>query len=218
MSGLIRRRSLIVRPVLTTITHVNQVLSTGATIDVTGLVQAGDLIVLSDHADNGKAGDPAVFPSGFTTLYEGVTLPTKAIVSAKLSDGTETVITGMDGGVADSKIIDIYRGDISFTGFSPQNFAEASSAVGNPASQTISSSGGTVPLLALAFYYTLNGSGIINPRTFTPAKDGETASADQSHYSAWKIYDVDETPVNHSVDMDDEGTSNRVIKGYVELS
>lgn len=208
--------------VLTTLSHVNQATSTGATIDVTGLVQAGDLMVLSDLArGSGGIAPTAVLPSDFTSLHNTVQTSLigdhRWIVSAKISSGSETVLTGMDGDAADKKIIDIYRGDVPISGFADSDFAESWGDNGNPASMTINGSGTTPVVLLLAFYNCFGGGPTIDPRTFSPAKDGET-SLSSIFYSAWKIYNVGDTPANHTVDMDDEGFDNWVKKGILELS
>lgn len=205
---------------LETLSHITAATSTTATINVPGAAAVGDLMVLSDHA----VGNPpdTVLASGFTSLFNDVQDTFfRHIISAKivtLSD-LSTTLTGMDGtsdGGTDNKILDVYRGNVPITAFNPYDFAQSYSSTGNPASQTIDGSISTVPAILLAFYFS---DGLISPRTFTAAKDGETdGSGDNGFWSAWKIYNVGDTPADHTVDMDDEGNRNRVIKGVLELS
>ena len=87
---------------------------------------------------------------------------------------------------------------------------ETQSTDGNPTAHTVGASAGPAPLIVLGCYET--GSGSIDPRTFSPAKDGEITSS-QFHYLAYKIHNS--APADVSIDMDDEGIAATLHTMYL---
>ena len=110
-----------------------------------------------------------------------------------------------------AKILLVFRPDAPIT---TAAHADPDQFTGNgiPAAQTVTASGGTPPLIVFGAY---SSSGTINPRTMSPAKNGEVANG-TTRYIAWKIYNS--SPANVSVDMDDEGDGNTLQSCYIEVA
>ena len=188
--------------VLTALVQVNSANSTAATITAPANIQPGDLLVLWQSAANIGSPPTLVQPTGFTTISNQPAGGTRFNMCYKIADGTEdgATLTGMDASAAgsDAKSLLQFRGNIPITSVSVVDL-ETQFTLGNPTSQTVNASGGQAPLIVLAGYDSTNA---IDPRTFTPAKDGEINSG-VNHYFAWKIYNS--SPADVTVDMDDEG-------------
>lgn len=193
---------------------------------------AGDLIVVAniyDDFDSGVAPSNNNYPSGFTGI--GVRSSTEIVARAayKIASGSEggTTITGM--GLSGSSTTDaVYMGIYTFRSNLPPLFGIGAASTdfpvgtgGNPAGATVTSGGGTPPLIVFGLYWTYNGGGqVLSPRTFSTTKDGEinmsSAVGQTSCYLAYKIYNS--SPANTTVDMDDEGTYNWVGSWYLTMS
>ena len=193
--------------------------STGETIDVPADVEAGDLIVLLDKAYEAFGSAPStVIPSGFTSisnLTSGDPLFIRQILSYKLAVGTEggTTLTGMTESFgATSKALYVFRRTAAASSLNLSTPNEQITS-GNPTSQNVAASGGSVPLVVIGAYGTRTET--LDPRTMSPAKDGEI-NPDVTLYLAYKIYNS--SPANVSVDMDDEGSVNILQSLYVEMS
>ena len=88
---------------------------------------------------------------------------------------------------------------------------------GNPVSQTITSSAAS-PLPAIAYGQMANlKAATVSPRTHSPAMT-ELTTGDVFHYAHYKIYATTDSPADHTYDMDDEGGSNLLQSGYLELT
>ncbi len=181
-------------------------------------VIAGDLILFMDLALTVSPPPSSAVSSGFTSIQDNSVdtgaIAGRQIISLKKADGTEsgTSISGMTGSNY-LKIIVTFRGDVAaklITAFSPQG----EGTTGNPTAQVVPSSGGAVPLVVIAAYF---GDAGVNPRTFSPAKDGEVANGTPI-WVAWKIYNVGSTPADVTVDQDDEGTRNILQSCYIQMS
>lgn len=178
---------------------------------------AGDLIVCLNIAESGGAGPTTAVPSGFTSI-NNVTVTTpgsnvqRSILSYKLAVGTEasSTLTGMVG--AYTLIILVFRGNAPAALLTVAS-VNGQATAGNPTAQSVTASGGVVPLVVLGAYWT---QGVVNPRTFTPTKDGEVSNGSQSGWIAWKIYNA--SPANVSIDMDDEGDGNSLQSCYIQMA
>lgn len=206
---------------LTTITQVLSATSVATTITAPSGIQAGDLIVMYDYAFGiyGVPGD--VPPSGFTVisnLTDGSN--NRAIAAYKLADGTEggTSITGMTGSSPSAKAIYVFRGNIRAKTATVGDVG-ATQTSGNNAAQVVNVAAVLPPLIVLAFY---GSNGSIDPRTFSPAKDGEIESFNDGTYGdaecwiAFKIYNL--SPADTTVDIDDEGDENTLQSCYIQLA
>lgn len=195
-----------------------------ATITAPSGIQAGDLLVLLDSVWNNFAAPPASsVPTGFTSIVTatlGAAFSARMTLSYKKADGTESSasLTGMTGSGGAAKVLYTFRGN---TPINDVNVSATGSEAtdGNPVAQTISASGGTPPLVAIAGY---SSSAAVDPRTFTVggvgAKDGELEAAGTSIFTwlAYKLYNA--SPANISVDMDDEGSSNIILSVYLSCT
>lgn len=197
---------------LGTLTQEDSATSTAQTITVPSAVQEGDLLVLLDRA-TGNGVTKAV-PSGWTEINEGVYgTVIRQIASYRIADSDDagSSVTGMNGATQNDKVMYAFRGDVPITSV---NVSTPDSEVtdNNPSQQTVSASGGTAPLIVFGCY----GSwGVIDPRTFTPAKDGEESSS-TNLYLAYKIYSS--SPQDVTIDMDDEGFFHILQSFYMECS
>lgn len=191
----------------------------GGSLTAPADINAGDLLVFFDTGVNiGAAPDASAVPSGFTEILTdslGGSDDARMTLSYKIADGTEgsSSLTGMTHDF-EVKLLYTYRGDIAI---SSVNIVDTDSEItdGNPTSQTIASGSGSAPLVVVAGY---TSSGVVNPRTFSPAKDGEIGENDTAIEGslAYKIYNS--SPANVSIDMDDEGVSNGLCGCYIECS
>lgn len=195
------------------LSFVDSATSTASTIDITGLAQSGDLIVFFDRAADTGGAPAQNDPSGFTSIYSASSTSPGHRLSAsyKISDGTETVLTGMNGNLGPQKIVLIFRGTSTISVATPSDVA-AESTNGNPTGQTCNASGGTEPLIVCAFYCS---GGSVDPRTFTPTEDDEVNVSTFS-FAKYKIYNTSAADV--SVDMDDEGVANGLGSFYINVT
>ncbi len=198
-------------------------------------IQAGDLIVVLDVV-MGNTVPSAVTPSGFTlalnTSFSNTT-SVRSVLLYKIAAGTEssTNITLMTARVDDNgdppvqgecavRIAAVFRGSSAITGVTVAS-TNAQGTSGNPTAQTVTASGGTPPLIVFGVYEDAvvnNGeiAGAVGTRTMSPAKDAEITTASTGVYLAYKIYN--ETPVDVSVDMNDEGNVNMLQSLYMALT
>lgn len=203
-------------PVLTSISVFGSSTSSSSSITLPANIEAGDIIVLLDRS-YGFGVPTTVIPSGFISISNiANAISARQIVSYKLAVGTEgsSSINGMSGSVDVKKAVYVFRGDIEITSVNIST-PNGELTSGNPSSQNVAASGGTAPLVVLAGYGCRASSGSVNPRTFSPAKDGEISPA-TNLYLAYKIYNS--SPSDVSIDMDDEGDENSMQSFYIEAA
>ena len=141
-------------------------------------------------------------PTGFTSV-----VGPGPRIAYKISDGTETSLS-------DPGILIVFRGNTSISTVADFD-GDFENTAGNPSSQTITSGSGIAPLLVLGAFLS---DGTVNPRTFSPAKDGEvngTTGVGDS-WLAYKIYNS--SPSDVTIDMDDEGSDQWLISIYLQLA
>jgi hypothetical protein len=179
-----------------------------ATISVPAGLEAGDLMVLSDFAFN-TTNPTLVTPSGFTNwINAGDGANARLGVSYKIAIGDETTLTGMDGNLADNKILAVYRPDVAISTITASTPTSQVTA-GDPSSQAITATAGTLPLIAFGFYVS---NGAVDPRTFSPAATGSINNG-TAHYLLYQLQNAALADV--SIDMDDEGSTNILAGGYL---
>lgn len=202
-----------------------EVRATGSSVTWPTGLAADDFAVLVDAAANLSSAIPtAVTPTGFTNdinLSAGnTTRGTRIMLSHKLLVGTESgSLAGMSGGNAGrAKTLLIFRpdfnvGTVTFGGgVSVQN-------AGDPAAQTILAAGQPSPLIvvgAFSSYETYS-----DPTAWgsaSPAFEGSygrmSASGDVGTLTSYSVYNSDETPVSHTIDIADLGFVNTIVGGY----
>lgn len=194
-------------------THITASGNGVKTITAPSTIQKGDILILIDFTVT-LYGDQ-VIPAGFTSILSR-TGPAVSI-SCKVADGSEAGTTlqglaGFDGGGANgytAKLLLVFQANARL--FTPSTFNQQRTD-GNPSPQTVLAGGKTNPLIVLAFYYSY---GVVDPRTFSPAKDSEVKfSTSHNVWAAWKVFNTGHQDV--SVDMDDEGSANLLISGLIE--
>ena len=192
-------------------------LSTGETITAPSDIVSGDVIFLLDRALAGKVSPSEVIAAGFTSISSiggsGSGTNSRQIVSYKIADGSEASanITGMLGS-SQNKIIAVFQGDSAIGSVSIQSIA-GETTPDNPASQAVTSAGGTPALIVFGCY---GSNGAISPRTWTGGTATELNSADNETWLNYEIFNT--SPANITVDMDDEGGVNFLQSFYAECS
>jgi len=201
--------------VFTTLSLRTSATSTAATITVPASVVAGDILVLADRSRNNSNGSAPtkVVPSDFTEVADNLRNETRLITSYKLADGSEAgnSLAGMNENV-NTKALYVFSGDAAIASLALKSVASEDTN-GTPATQTVTSGSGAAPLVVMGAYGTFNGA--IDPRGFSPAKDGEISPA-QELYLAYKIYNS--SPANVDVSMGDEGFRNMLHSWYLEAA
>lgn len=188
------------------------------TITVPAGVVVGDLLVLFDSSYDSDGITPAsAVPSGFTAISDTSSgIGMRIISSRKLAVGGEagSSLTGMTtGNIGVSKALYVFRRSPVATSLSLST-PQSQITTGNPTAQVQSASAGATPLIVFGFYTAI---GTIDPRTFTPAKDGELPSASNVlMYIAYKIYNS--APQDTTIDMDDEGDANGLQSVYITMN
>lgn len=190
---------------LTTLTQVGSGTATAVNGSITSSVSVltGDLLVFGGGS-SGPSGSASIPTSSTFAVTEENTATLKRGITYRIANSNlGTSITGFSatgGGETVFNNLYVFRGNVPILGVtvgSPQN----ETTIGNPAAQVVTSSSGTPPLIVVAHY---RSSGTIDPRSFTPAKDGEINAA-VGDYLAYRIYNT--SPANVTVDMEDEGTN-----------
>lgn len=195
---------------VTSLSFYDVTYSIGATISPAAGYAAGDLLVLSQLAYSKGSSPSLVTPTDFTSWINITGSAVRVAVSYKIATGSEGTLTGMDGANSDSKILAVFRGDIAITSITASTPTTQVTS-GNPSSQSIVATAGSLPLVALGIYAN-GGLATVNPRTMSPAKDGEFSNF-AAHYMAYQLQNASLTDV--SIDMDDEGSDNMLAGGWL---
>lgn len=195
--------------------------SSGSTSSITipATAQAGDLCIILNGARQYTSVPTSVTPAGFTVVAEFTreddNFRVRSILSAKkLAPGDPgSSLTGMDATLSnqfEDWIVAVFRPTGSFNSFTA-NSINGEGTGDDPAPQTITASGAaTLPAFLFgAFYGGIDG----NTDSATPAMSEITGSTDDI-YLKYKLYGPGDTPADHTVDMDDEG-SQVMSSGYL---
>jgi hypothetical protein len=174
---------------------------TTAQITIPAGAQAGDWCVIACAS----IADTTTAPSGYTELMNDVGLA--AIYAKKLVAGEPgSDVTVFDGATSSNRTIAaVFRPVGRITSF----------AAGEVFDTDTDANTAVTPAIAVVQYWCVNAD--VSPRTASPAMD-EVNGADGHHYLKYKIYARGSTPVDHSVDMDDEGNVNVLQSGFVEFT
>lgn len=193
---------------------LNSATSTADTVACPSGIQKGDLIVLFDQGSEGSNPPTAVLPSGFTNIVNSSSGSTnhRTYISRKIADGTESgaTITGMNASGNNNKVLLVFRPAFAITAVTASSW-NTENVTSDPSAQNVTATAGVVPLIVFGVF---GSSGAVNPRTFTPASDGEVNS-NTLQYVKYKIYNF--VAADHSVDMDDEG-ANTLASGYLSCA
>lgn len=196
---------------------VTSATSTSQNFTIPAATQVGDVIVMVQASANNSAPEPTnVVPTGFTQIFTQFLDASRWTASYRIAQTGDAgaTATGMNGAQFDEGVMMVFRPDVPASAVEALSIASPVWIAGNPPAQVVTSSAGPAPLVVLGFYEELGG-GTVNPRTMSPAKDGE-ANAAASCYLAYKIYNS--APADVTVDMDDEGIANVLASFYLAVS
>jgi hypothetical protein len=202
--------------VVNSLSYLTSAQSALTTITIPATAQIGDLAVFIDAANTGFIGAPSlVTPSGWNLLFN-LTLSTWRFAGHwKILTAGEpgANITGMAGGItAEEKIMHVFRPVTPLTLVTPSTW-NSEATTGDPAAQNVVASAGTPALVVIGAWFAQTAN--VDPRSSTPALDQETSQTGAVNDNIWlgsKVYNS--SPVDHSIDMDDEGT-NALASGYL---
>lgn len=194
--------------------------TSGATaLTLPGTPTAGDLCIIWIYLRNNLSSGSA--PSGFTELRaQNVAGAGAGYIYGKKLVGGETTVEVYAGTTIQRAIAATFHPSVPFNTFSmnPSGAAPAGSSEctdGNPASQTIGSSAGVTPVIALG---QMGGNGAVSPRSTSPAMSELNDHAQTNHYAHYTIYNPGSTPSDHTYDMDDETAENVLQSGYLTFT
>lgn len=193
--------------------------SNSAQITIPVTANQNDLAVLIDFGIGSFVAPTEVVPSGWTKLAGASVASSPAfcrVVASykKLGDSDPGAsITGMAVSAANNKIMLVFRSP--FITFTPSTWnAECTS--GNPASQSVSASGQTPPLIVFAMAAAEFAATSVGFSTESPVFDAKISNTDTDLVFGYKIYAG--APSNHTVDMNDLDDNNCLVSGYIRLS
>ena len=175
---------------------------------------AGDVLVYIDHATGDETTPGYVLPAGFTLLANTVGGNDRQVTSYKIAtagDAGQTVPGMIHSGNGTEKMLLVFAANAAAVTASTFN---AQGTSGDPSPQTVLASAASSPVIVIGAYGSEWAS--TNPRSMTPAKDGEFISEAWGWLAAaWKIYNSN--PANVTVDMADHG-SNVLQSGYLQIT
>lgn len=206
----------------------DSVTSDASTIDVPAtVIEDRDVLVLLDYATSSGATPADTTPTDFTQILTRTATIGLAgyriSLSARISDGTVagSTLTGLSSNVnIQAKALAIFRANKALASVSGSD-PEGEITSGNPAGSTIGASGGTPAVIALAGYGVVGAD--VDPRTFSPAKDGEINASNEvgatmDLWLAYKIMNRTSQLTDITADMDDEANANAFVSCFVELT
>jgi len=175
----------------------------------------GDIAVLVDFVGAPGSVPTTAVPAGWTSVVntaDAAVANWRAISSYKLlvAGDPGATFSGMSGFSFNRKILLVFR-NASNTSTVSAFSAAGEITAGDPTAQVVTSSGGIVPVIVIAFY---GSGGTITGETFTPARTGEF-SPNAFNIVAYKFFLT--APVNVTVDMGDYGT-NVMQSYYLQIS
>lgn len=198
-------------------------------ITIPASVLPGDVGVLCDAASdvyNGMFDPPltiptAVLPSGWTqisnqSISDGSLAAIRSLLSYRILQSSDAgaTLTGMDTtayGGASRKVLLVFRPDRPAGVVSIGSLASEGTA-GNPASQTVTASGGAAPLAVIAVYRSSGAS--LSSQSFSPAQDAEITQG-TTMAVRYKLYNA--SPADVTVDLPDLAVQT-LQSFYVQVS
>lgn len=203
-----------------TFTFIGSDTADSTTIDLSslsaGAIAAGDFCVILNAARSSNAASDArpstVLPSGFTSCQNNNSDSSttfgdvRSIISAKILVGSETTLTGMNGGVDDFWIVLVFRPSSAISAFAWTGDGDARD--GNPPEQTIVASAAAAPVILVG---QMSAGTAVDPRTISPTMT-EVAGPSDHHYAHYRI--DNSAPQDTTYDMTDEGAGNVMQSGY----
>lgn len=137
--------------VLATLSFISSATSSTSTITVPGTAAAGDIAVLFD-APNQSTTPTTVIPSGFIDFVDGGSASqSNDRVSVKVLDGTETTLTGMNGGSSNSKLLLIFRPSHPVSAINHATSTVSKSGSSDPTGLSVGTDTIVIPSVMLVF-------------------------------------------------------------------
>ena len=195
-------------------TFVGAATSTGSSLNFSGTgLRDGDVAIYFDYAR--QLNVPAVTPSGFTQGHSTVLGSyTRGIISAKILDGTEGSVTGMNGSNMNRKIGLVFRPSQPLAGFA-FNGQRNAMADGDPSiSDVLSGAASSFPIIV--YGQMAASSATITSRTISPTMV-EVAGAATNHYAHYLIYDANAADQSYDT-VDSGGDANTLQAGYLTFT
>ncbi|MGH6922857.1 MAG: hypothetical protein ACRED5_03715 [Propylenella sp.] len=198
------------------LSYVSGANSESSNITIPATAAVGDLAVLFDYAQTDGSTPTNVVPTGWTqvvTAFGGDGNEARTTVSYKIltAGNPGSSVTGING-ENNYKIMFVFRWTSTINTVTPSSWA--SQVTGNePNSQVVSASGQATPLIVFG-HAAEEGSGVAFS-TASPAFDATMTTSSGESRAGRKIYNA--SPANHTIDMDDEGSHNALVSGYLRI-
>lgn len=199
---------------LSSISYVGTAESGSSSITIPVAAQEGDIAVLYEYASGGAGSLPSlVTPSGWVNRTNDVIGTQRAAVFTKALVGGDpgASIAGTSGSDDNKKMMVVFRPNGPITLATYSTFTSEFTNL-NPSAQVISAAGQSAPLIVLG------GCGVIGSPVFgtlSPAFDAQIVPSHDRLRIGYKLYDS--SPADHSIDMNDLGSSNSLWGGYITL-
>lgn len=203
--------------------------STTYSADTTGAVQiaidagwqAGDLAIYHELWGSIDGAYTSSLVSGWTQLaanagapgsLPGGRLAAKVLASGDIGatrNGSHT--TGTNTPRRNSVVL-CFRPNRQIASFQALAAFNVEETNGNPAAQVADASTAEGPYIALGAYGVFTG--VVDPRTFTPASDGDILNSSSRIGLKYRLRNPRDAGENYGIDMDDEG-SNSLMSGVL---
>lgn len=200
-----------------TFTLVGQNNTGGSTATLPGGIASGDLGVILQYG--GGDGTPSFSPiSGWTSLVVGATPGVDAGAAGwcKILDGTETnIATGTTNSAQTANFAIVFRPSIPITSVNIGTWSHEETD-GNPSAQTANPSALPAPSIVFGLAGALSSS--FSFSTFSPSPNNTYTrdTGDLYAITGYRIYN--NTPQSTLIDMNDQGTRNVLISGYIQVT
>lgn len=189
--------------------------SASATVTMPGGIVAGDIGIILQYA--GGDGDPTIgSPSGWTAMFTPVVGGSAGGAGwARILDGTETTVnTGTTASEISSYLI-VIRPSSPVTTLAFGTWSKEATS-GNPVAQSVDPTALAPPVIVLGMAGASSGS--FSFSAFSPSPTTEYARGTGNLYSRIGYRIDNTTPQLTSIDMNDQGTRNVLVSGYVTAS
>lgn len=188
-------------------------------MSVPAFARRGDLLFFMDMDMDSSAGSGSgelEVPSGFTAVASVGGENSRIALSAKILDGTETTLTGMDFYGDDSAVAcHVFRANRPLRGFEVHNPAGSINDT-NPSGISISGTGvARRPALALGHMQCVGGPDGISSGSISPSMTAVSSTSGRRllHYSLFQSGPLSD----FSYDMGDEGDINGLLGAYISV-
>ena len=195
--------------------------SIAGTILIPASTIVGDALILLQKSRNSGATAPTdVTPTGWTDIGTAI-LENIDSRSTRFSAKFKIAVSGDAGSfplgmndATDEKVLFVFRPNKPALGIVANDF-DAVIQQTNPDAQIITSSGGTTPLIVIGVFG--RSAGATTSQSFSPTEDGSANSGGTDIlYGFHKVFN--DSPVNVTVDQDDEGSHNNLASFFLEIS